>query len=70
MIRKRNFSYSLYFYQCDVQPDIKAVCDIAAVPFVSGSLDNFHMVEHTAGHLALKRIIMDDKQRRASNKGR
>jgi len=52
----------------DVQPAMKAVCDIAAEPFVAGSLDNFHMVEHTAGHLALKRIIMDDKQRRASNK--
>lgn len=42
---------------------MEAVAKIAAEPFTAGSLDNFHIVEHPAGHLTLKRLILNDKDR-------
>ena len=42
---------------------MKAVCEIAAEPFVAGSLENFHIVEHPAGHITLKKFILNDKER-------
>lgn len=41
----------------------KAVAKIASENFVAGSLENFHIVEHPVGHLALKRLIIHDKER-------
>lgn len=42
---------------------MRAVAELAAEPFVAGSLDNQHLVEHAAGHLTLKRLILNDTQR-------
>jgi len=42
---------------------MRAVSELAAEPFVAGSLDNYHIVEHTAGHLTLKKLILNDAQR-------
>ncbi|XP_041360109.1 pumilio homolog 3-like [Gigantopelta aegis] len=44
-----------------------AISKIAAEPFVAGNCDNFHIVEHPAGHLALKRLILNDKERITAN---
>ena len=44
-----------------------AIAKIAAEPFVAGKCENFHIVEHPAGHLALKRLILNDKERMAAN---
>ncbi len=42
---------------------MRAVCKIAAEPFVAGSLENFHIVEHPAGHITLKKLIATDQQK-------
>ena len=47
---------------------MKAIAKIAAEPFVAGSLQNMHIVEHTAGHIALKQLIQNDKERIHSGK--
>jgi hypothetical protein len=41
---------------------MKAITKIASEPFVAGSLQNMHIVEHTAGHIALKQLIQNDKE--------
>ncbi|XP_052095978.1 pumilio homolog 3-like [Mytilus californianus] len=40
-----------------------AIAKIASEPFVAGSLQNMHIVEHSAGHMALKKLIQSDKER-------
>jgi hypothetical protein len=47
---------------------MKAITKIASEPFVAGSLQNMHIVEHTAGHIALKQLIQNDKERIHSGK--
>ncbi|KAK3091659.1 hypothetical protein FSP39_021613 [Pinctada imbricata] len=42
---------------------MEAVARIAAEPFVAGSLENQHIVEHSAGHMTLKRLIQNDRDR-------
>lgn len=42
---------------------MKAVAEIAAEPFVAGSLENQHIVEHPAGHMTLKHLIQRDRER-------
>ncbi|CAH1774282.1 unnamed protein product [Owenia fusiformis] len=43
---------------------LEAVAKIAAEPFKAGNLDeNFHIIEHPAGHLTMKRLILNDKER-------
>lgn len=40
-----------------------AIAKLASEPFVAGSLQNMHIVEHSAGHMALKKLIQSDKER-------
>lgn len=47
----------------DVSPVVREVCCIAAEPYVAGGLHNFHIVEHPAGHLVLKKLIQNDAAR-------
>ncbi|XP_033737990.1 pumilio homolog 3-like [Pecten maximus] len=47
----------------DPSAAMKAMAKIAAEPFVAGSLDNMHIVEHSAGHMTLKRLIQNDRDR-------
>ena len=42
---------------------MRAVAEIAAEPFVAGSLENQHIVEHPAGHMTLKHLIQRDRDR-------
>jgi hypothetical protein len=42
---------------------MRAVSELAAEPFVAGSLESCHIVEHTAGHLTLKKLILNDTKR-------
>ncbi|XP_064625200.1 pumilio homolog 3-like [Lineus longissimus] len=51
----------------DLHDAMEAVAQIAAEPFVPGNLENFHIIEHPAGHIALKRLITNDKQRMQAN---
>ena len=51
------------FHAADPTDAMRAVSELAAEPFVAGSLENCHIVEHTAGHLTLKRLILNDAQR-------
>lgn len=44
------------------------LCKIAAEPYVAGSLENFHIVEHSAGHMVLKKLIANDASRKAEDK--
>jgi hypothetical protein len=46
---------------------MEAVAKIASEPFVPGNLENYHIIEHPAGHIALKRLITNDKQRMQAN---
>ncbi|XP_013407953.1 pumilio homolog 3 isoform X2 [Lingula anatina] len=46
---------------------MEAICKIAAEPFVSGSLENFHIIEHPAGHMTLKKLIKNDAERMKQN---
>lgn len=49
---------------------MEAIAKIAAEPFVSGSLENFHIIEHPAGHLTLKRLVKNDVERmKTENQG-
>ena len=48
----------------DLSKAMTAVAKIAAEPFVAGNLENYHMVEHPTGHLALKQLLIQDKERR------
>lgn len=47
----------------DPSEAMKAVAEIAAEPFVAGSLENQHIVEHPAGHMTLKHLIQRDRER-------
>ncbi|XP_048763203.2 pumilio homolog 3-like isoform X2 [Ostrea edulis] len=47
----------------DPSDAMKAVAEIAAEPFLVGSLENQHIVEHPAGHLTLKHLIQKDRDR-------
>lgn len=47
----------------DASEAMKAVAEIAAEPFVAGSLENQHIVEHPAGHMTLKHLIQRDRER-------
>ena len=47
---------------------MEAVANIAAQPFVAGNTDGgLHLIENPAGHMTLKRLIHNDKDR--INKG-
>ena len=52
----------------DVSLAVTEVAKIAAEPFVAGGLENFHIVEHPAGHVVLKKLIANDKQRMSEGK--
>ncbi|XP_062611509.1 pumilio homolog 3-like [Saccostrea cucullata] len=47
----------------DPSDAMRAVAEIAAEPFVAGSLENQHIVEHPAGHMTLKHLIQRDRDR-------
>ncbi len=42
---------------------MEAIAKMAAKPFSASKGDNQHMVEHPAGHITLKRLILNDKER-------
>jgi len=46
--------------KCDPTEAIRAVAQLAARPFEPGA---DHLVEHPAGHLTLKRLVLNDAQR-------
>ncbi len=52
----------------DVTEVMKKVAEVAAEPFHSGKLENFHIVEHPAGHMVLKKLIANDEQRTKDGK--
>lgn len=39
---------------------MRAVAEIAEEPFSTGSPQSYHIVEHPAGHLTLKKLIHND----------
>ncbi|KAJ8306342.1 hypothetical protein KUTeg_016887 [Tegillarca granosa] len=47
----------------DPSEAMAAMAKIASEPFVAGSLEKMHIVEHPAGHMTLKRLIQNDKDR-------
>ncbi|XP_071118685.1 pumilio homolog 3-like [Haliotis cracherodii] len=47
----------------DPSDAMTAIANIAAQPFSASKGENQHMVEHPAGHLTLKRLILNDKER-------
>ncbi len=53
----------IFLYTADPTEAMRAVAELASEPFVAGSLENFHIVEHTAGHMTLKKLISNDIQR-------
>ena len=55
-------------YTGDVSPAVTEVAKIAAEPYVAGGLENFHIVEHPAGHIVLKKLIANDAQRMSEDK--
>ena len=63
------YTFQFPLFPGDPRAAMTAVCEIAAEPFVAGSLDSYHMVEHTAGHLALKKLILNDQQRKEKGQG-
>ena len=50
-------------FTADPTAAMRAVAQLAAEPFVAGSLENHHIVEHTAGHFTLKKLIHNDATR-------
>ncbi len=52
----------------DVTEVMRRVAEVAAEPFHSGNLENFHIVEHPAGHMVLKKLIANDEQRTKDGK--
>ncbi|ELU16136.1 hypothetical protein CAPTEDRAFT_163846 [Capitella teleta] len=49
--------------KADPTTAMQAISKIASEPFTAGSLENMHIVEHTAGHLTLKKLILNDAER-------
>ena len=48
----------------DPSAAMEAVAGIAAQPFVAGNTSEaLHIIENPAGHMTLKRLIQNDKQR-------
>ncbi|KAI0231313.1 pumilio RNA binding family member 3 [Lamellibrachia satsuma] len=49
--------------KCDPTEAMRAVAQIAAEPFAAGNQQTCHIVEHSAGHLSLKKLIANDANR-------
>lgn len=46
---------------------MRAVAEIAAEPMVAGNPGGEHIVENLAGHLTLKRLVLNDGERVKQN---
>lgn len=54
----------------DVTEALEAVAGVCGEPFKAGSEDDTHLVEDPAGHLALKRLILADKEKKQVRRNR
>ncbi|KAK3606156.1 hypothetical protein CHS0354_010789 [Potamilus streckersoni] len=53
----------------DPKAAMEAIAKIAGEPFVAGDTESPHIVENPAGHMTLKRLIQNDKDRMKSGAG-